>query len=114
MFCSPVSGSKVVITQRRRRLTTRTTARPISMRRPSKDGSFEIFVNDITTDTSAAKARAELTDRGIDGLFVGASPGTVTFVDAKTRRRLAEITVAHQNEEILKVLGLARSRAVHE
>ena len=74
------------------------------------DGSIEILVNDITDDATAARSNANLAERSLEPVAAGASPGTIAFIDPKTRRRVAEVTVAHQNEEIMMVVGLARSR----
>lgn len=72
---------------------------------------YEVVVNDITNEETSARSRKALAEKGLEELAAGASPGTVVFVDAKTRKRIAEITVAHQDEEIRMVIGMARKRA---
>ena len=76
-----------------------------------KDGSYELVVNDITSDESTAKSAAVLTSRGLTEFSAGAAPGSITFVDAHGHRHVAGATVAHKNEEIAALTELAHKRA---
>jgi hypothetical protein len=71
---------------------------------------YEIVMNDITSEETTARSKKVLVEKGLDELAAGAAPGTVVFVDAKTRKRIAEVTVAHQDEEIRMVTAMARKR----
>jgi hypothetical protein len=75
-----------------------------------KNGRYELVVNDITSDASTEKSRPDIDSRGLAEVASGASPGTITFVDPRTRLRVAEATVAHQDEEIVALTKLATSK----
>jgi hypothetical protein len=76
-----------------------------------QDGRYELIVNDITSDETTAKSDAVLTTKGLKELSTGAAPGTITFVDSRTRKSVAGATVAHKDEEIAALTTLARKRA---
>lgn len=76
-----------------------------------QEGRYDLVVNDITSDETTAKADAVLTSKGLKELSTGAAPGTITFVDAHTRRAIAGATVAHKDEEIAALTKLAQKRA---
>jgi hypothetical protein len=79
----------------------------------ASSGAYEVVMNDLTSDDTATQSTAALRQRGLADVAAGASPGTISFVDSKTRRRVAEITVAHQDDEIRQVISLAEKRATH-
>ena len=76
----------------------------------AKDGKIEIVVNDITSDETAARSLRVLEAKGLTDVSAGAAPGTIAFIDPTTRKRVAEITVAHQDDEIRHVVQLAETK----
>ena len=76
----------------------------------AQDLKFEIMMNDITNDETAAKSLAVLQSKGLADIGQGAAPGTVAFIDSKTRKRVAEVTVAHQDDEIRMAIDIAQKR----
>jgi hypothetical protein len=73
-------------------------------------GSYELVVVDITSDETAVKGQKIVAEKGLTEAAAGNAPGSVVFVDPKTRKRLAEVTVAHQNEEFAAITALAQKR----
>ncbi|HKY36592.1 MAG TPA: hypothetical protein VJN18_11670 [Polyangiaceae bacterium] len=76
----------------------------------ASDGSLEVIANDITNEQTTEASAKELDRRGLKSLVSTAAPGLIYFVDPKTRMRVAEVSVAHLDEEIGTVTGLARKR----
>jgi len=76
----------------------------------ARDGSIEVVLNDITSDQTAARSLAVMEPKGLSEISQGASAGTISFIDSRTHRRVAEVTVAHQDDEIRLVIEVARKR----
>lgn len=78
--------------------------------RGAKEGQYALVVNDITSDESNARSTGPIAAQGLTEVAAGAGPGTISFIDPRTHKRLAEVTVAHQNDEIAAITAIARKR----
>lgn len=76
----------------------------------AKEGQYALVVNDITSDESSARSNGPIAAQGLTEVAARAGPGTISFVDPRTHKRLAEATVAHQNEELAAITAIARKR----
>jgi kynureninase len=76
----------------------------------AQKGDFEIVVNDITSEATASSSGAALKKKGLQEAATGGAPGTIAFINSKTRERIGGATVAHQNAEINALIEAAQKR----
>jgi thiol-disulfide isomerase/thioredoxin len=78
----------------------------------NKDNSFKIIANDISDEKSRSIAKADIKTTGLEKTPQQAySAGVLSFYDAKTKKLLAQVSVAHTSEEIAKTMDYAKSLA---
>ncbi len=77
----------------------------------NQDHFFQLLVNDITNEESKAKSKPAIVKAGFSKSLENLmAAGVFSFYDAKTKKLLAQVTVANTPEEFAKTLELVRSK----
>ena len=78
----------------------------------NKDSFFKFLVNDITNEESKKASRPEIAKAGFEKVLDGSpGAGVLSFYDAKTKKMLAQVTVANTSEELIATMQMAREKA---
>lgn len=78
----------------------------------NKDGFFKFLVNDITNDQSKKASIPEIAEAGLENVLDGSlGAGVLSFYDAKTKKMLAQVTVANTSKELIATMQTAREKA---
>jgi hypothetical protein len=73
------------------------------------DGAFELVSNDISDKASKTKSKIGLQKAGIQKISDNyKAAGVITFIDAKTKKVISQVTVANSDEELTFVMSEAR------
>ncbi len=78
----------------------------------NEDGYFQFIVNDITNDATKKASAPAVKQAGLTNQQSNVyAAGVITFYDAKTKKVLAQATVANTTEEIAGVMKMVREKA---
>jgi hypothetical protein len=77
----------------------------------NKDNFFHLIVNDITSDETKKTSSAPIAKAGLQKAAASTlAAGVLSFYDAKTKKLLAQVTVANTDEELAAVMKMVRSK----
>ena len=78
----------------------------------NKDNYFQFIVNDITNDATKKSSKPSITAVGLEKTLEGSlAAGVLSFYDAKSKKLLAQVTVANSPEEIAATMNMVRERS---
>lgn len=77
----------------------------------NSDGFFNLVANDVTDAKTKTASLPSLKNAGVDKI-AGNYPatGVITFIDAKTKKVLMQLTVANTDDELNYVMGEVRKK----
>lgn len=76
------------------------------------DSYFQFIVNDITTEETKKASKPAITKVGLDKTLDGSlAAGVLSFYDVKTKKLLAQVTVANTPEEVAATMKMVREKA---
>jgi hypothetical protein len=75
------------------------------------DNYFQFIVNDITSNETRKSSKPSIVKAGISKSLQDAyGAGVLSFYDAKTKKLLAQVTVANTPEEVTKTMEMVREK----
>jgi|SRR5450432_1527554 len=78
------------------------------------DGSLQVVLNDLTSETTAKQSASAIKAAGLsDAMSVHTATGVMYLFDARTKKAVAQITVANTDEEIAAAIALAKRSTAH-
>ncbi|TND07541.1 MAG: hypothetical protein FD123_3093 [Bacteroidetes bacterium] len=76
------------------------------------DGYFQFIVNDITSEETKRTSRPAIVKAGLEKTLDGSlAAGVLSFYHAKTKKLIAQVTVANTPEEIAATMKMVREKS---
>jgi len=76
------------------------------------DNYFQFIVNDITNEETKKASKPAITKVGLEKTLKGSlAAGVLSFNDVKTKKLLAQVTVANTIEEVASTMKMVREKA---
>jgi hypothetical protein len=77
----------------------------------NKDNYFQFIVNDITSDKTIKASKPAIVKAGLSNSLQEAyGAGVLSFYNAKTKKLIAQVTVANTPEEVVKTMEMVKSK----
>ena len=75
------------------------------------DNYFQLIVNDITNEETKKASKPTVVKVGLEKTLDGSvAAGVMSFYDVKTKRLLAQVTVANTTEEVAATMKMVREK----
>lgn len=77
----------------------------------NSDNFFDLVANDVTDESTKTASLPSLKKVGVDKIATNyPATGVITFIDAKTKKVLMQLTVANTDDELRFVMGEVRKK----
>ena len=78
----------------------------------NKDNYFQFILNDVTNEETKKNSKPAIVKVGLEKTLDGSlAAGVLSFYDAKSKKLLAQVTVANTPEEITATMNAVREKA---
>ena len=78
----------------------------------NKDNYFQFILNDVTNEETKKSSKPAIVKAGLEKTLDGSlAAGVLSFYDAKSKKLLAQVTVANTPEEITATMNAVREKA---